>query len=94
MFSIAKGISVTGVTRNGVAKKPISPGKYGVVTKIFNERLETLQVGETEKGLRTKRLNILIKTAISNISKKRETDEHGLAIDTPEEKAGGGDEKK
>lgn len=82
-FSIKKGISLTGGSRTGVPKKPISPRKYSVIANVFNERLDTLQLGDTTKDVRAKRLNVLIKSAISNISKKNEATEHGLTIDAP-----------
>lgn len=77
-----------------MAKQPISPLKYTIIANIFNERLDTLQLSETAKGVRAKRLNVLIKGAISNISKKNAPTEHGLTIDAPIQQENFDDEEK
>lgn len=62
------------------------------MAKMFNERLESLKLGETEKAIRGKRLNMLMKTAIHNISKRKTDTDHGLSINAPVKSVDGDDD--
>lgn len=81
----AKGVSITGVSRKGSAKTPISPTKHDTIKSIFNERLTSLQLGATERDIRLKRLNVLMKNAITNIQRQCDQDVAGFSIDAPKE---------
>lgn len=63
-----KGVTVTGASKTNQSKKQMSATKYGAVKNIFEERLCSLFLSKTEKETRSKRLNILLKSAISNIT--------------------------
>lgn len=71
----------------GLVKKPISPAKLNVIKSIFDERLTSLQLKETEKNLREKRLNTLLGSAIINIQRKCNQNVKKLFIDASDEQA-------
>lgn len=48
----------------------MSPSKYQVFESMFDERLCSLSLTKTEKNTRNKRLNILLKSAITNVTKQ------------------------
>lgn len=74
-------MSVCGVSKKGQNKKAVDSTKYATVEKMFEERLSSLLLTKTEKDIRTKRLNILLKSAIINITKKDDKQEI-LSIET------------
>lgn len=65
-----KGVTVTGASRKEQNKKQMSSTKYAIVKTIFEERLCSLSLSTTQKDTRSKRLNILLKSAITNITKQ------------------------
>lgn len=53
-----------------------------MVNSLFDERLSSLSLSKTEKNSRTKRLNMLLKSAINNITKQdAKHTENVLSID-------------
>lgn len=88
VFSVslfAKGVSVTGVSRKGADKKRITPTKYDEIKSIFDERLTSLRLGETERDVRFKRLNLLMKNAITNIQRQCDQNVAGFSVDPKEQ---------
>lgn len=76
-----QGTSVKGGSTNGVVKKPMCSQKYDVIKELFFERLSAFELGTTDKSTRLKRLNILLKSAINNISNKLKQSKSELQID-------------
>lgn len=61
-----KTTSLTGRNRNGQQKQAMSPKKSNVLKKIFDERLNALNLEHNEETKRRSRLNNHIKSAILN----------------------------
>lgn len=78
-----KGISVTGASKKDDNKTQMSSAKYAVINSIFEERLRSLSLSHTEKQTRSKRLNMLLKSAIVNITKQAKQTENTLSIGPP-----------
>lgn len=71
--------TVTGKSK-GQSKKPITQQKLGIIKSIFNERLTAMRLRESPKNLRMKRLNSLVKSAITNILTKEKQTENELGL--------------
>lgn len=74
-----KGTSVTGKSKSG-AKTSMSQSNLDIIQNIFNERLTAMNLKRAVKDVRMKRLNSLIKSAISNILIKAKKSEEELAL--------------
>lgn len=75
-FECLKLKSVTGrCGKGGEQKTGITPRKMNILKNIFHERIQTATVDEFERDVRRKKLNKLIKDALSNVSKTFELHE-------------------
>lgn len=75
-FECLKHKSVTGRSgKAGENKTPITPQKMDILTNIFNERIQAATEDNFERVVRKKKLNKLIKDALSNIYKSFEIKE-------------------
>lgn len=82
-----KGVSVTGASKKNENKKQLSSEKYSMVKSLFEERLHSLALSKTEIDTRIKRLNMLLKSAINNITKQdAKQTESVLSIAPPDPK--------
>lgn len=61
--------SITGRGKKGEKKGILTPENVDIIRRIFKERLSDLEVGETERTEREKKVNKYIKDAQANISK-------------------------
>lgn len=61
--------SLTGRSKNGEIKTAITPEKVTVLKNIFIDRIDGLTIDVHERKKRKKRINVLIKDGLGNISK-------------------------
>lgn len=64
-------------------KSVISPDKFDVVGKMFEERLRAEAISEDKQSLRSNRLNKLLNNAISTANKRRKHSEKELTQSSP-----------
>lgn len=74
---------MTGASKKDENKTQMPSAKYAVINSIFEEKLRSLSLSHTEIQTRSKRLNMLLKSAIANITKQAKQTETTLSIDPP-----------
>lgn len=68
---LLQNLSVTGRTKKGAERKEtISDENRNIIERMFSQRLEAIGMNPADKNTRKKRLNSLLKTAITNMIQK------------------------